>query len=188
MTDQDIIVAIRSGGKSFEQTSQRLLNDHIGMMNDIKTKLNLSISDAKDLYADALSALLWNVRTGKYKGESKLSTYLYRIFYNKSVDHIRHLTTNKNEATVEMSEKLEFETPKNDERRWIISMDASKMKEHINSLGTPCKGIIMDWAFWGYGMKEIAERNDLVSADKAKKNKYSCLQKLRKLLKAKNLL
>jgi len=188
MTDQDIITAIRSGGQFLEQASRRLLNDHIGIMNDIRGKLNLSISDSKDLYADALSALLWNIRTGKYKGESKLSTYLYRIFYNKSVDHIRHLTTNKNVPTSEMSESIEFQTHQNDERRWISSIDASHMKEQINVLGSPCKGIIMDWAFWGYGMKEIAERNGLESADKAKKNKYTCLQKLRKLLKSKNLL
>jgi len=175
------------GGSSKRKAVQQLFTQHQGMMYKVMTKLNLPFEAIKDMYADAVSAVIWNVDTNKFKGDSKLSTYLYRIFYNKSVDHLRHTTTNKNASYLELDDKNSPIAVESDERRLETSLDVERIKSEILELGNPCSAIIMEWAYWGYKMAEIAERNGLENADKAKKKKYSCLQKLRQTLKTKGI-
>lgn len=185
--EQQLIDAIRQGGKPKREAVQQLFLMHQGMMQTIKTKLNLSSESAKDMYADAVSSVIWNIEIKKFKGNSKLSTYFYRIFYNKSVDHLRHTTTNKNEAYFELEEDSNLVASENDSRQLETKLDVEKVKWEIQQLGKPCNSIIIDWAYWGYSMAEIAERNGLESADKVKKKKYNCLQKLRSVLHAKGM-
>ena len=54
---------------------------HLGMMHQIKGKFKLTDASIKDLYADAVSQLLWNIETGVFKGNSKLSTYLLSLIH-----------------------------------------------------------------------------------------------------------
>ena len=139
------------------------------------------------MYADAVSMVVWNIDTNKFKGNSKLSTYLYRIFYNKSVDLLRHTTTNKNEAYFELEDDNILTSSENESRQLESKLDVEIVKKEILELGSPCNIIIIEWAYWGYSMAEIAHRNGLESADKVKKKKYACLQKLRALLESKGM-
>lgn len=156
-------------------------------MHTIKTKLNMSSELIKDAYADSISTIIWNIDTQVFKGDSKLSTYLYKILYNKSVDLLRHSSTYKNEAYVELTDDIPQEATSDISRQLEIKLDVEKVKEEILQLGNPCNAIILDWAYWGYSMAEIATRNGIESADKVKKKKYNCLQKLRSLLKSKGI-
>lgn len=162
------------------------MRSNIGIMYDLKSKLKLPTQDIKDLYTDAISNLIWNVQTNKFKGNSKLTTYLFKIFHNKSVDHLRHISTNKNRQTDEIT-SIRLESGEDLESDTYNNIAFEQVKSEIKQLGSECKNILMDWAYWGYNMKEIATRNNLESANKAKKSKYSCLQKLREMLKSKNL-
>lgn len=121
------------------------------------------------------------MKTGTFKGQSKLSTYLFQIYTHKTVDHIRHISTHKNKAYIELSEDA-FDASFSLDKRIESKLDVEQVKQSISALGEPCKGVIMDWAYWGYSMKEIAVRNQLENAEKAKRKKYTCLQKLRSLL------
>lgn len=186
MTDQEVLSSIIEGGQSLENATQHMIQSNVGLMHDIMSKLNLSSFDVKDKYADAVSNLVWNIQTGKFKADSKISTYLYKILYNKSIDHLRHISTNKNRATVDIESHQHINTL-DDEHTTFQRMAFNEVKTEILNLGTRCQGVIMDWAYYGYSMKEIAERNSIENADKAKKMKYTCLQKLRLLLKSKKI-
>ena len=187
MQDQELISAIHSGGGEKRKAAQYLFLSHQGMMQTIKGKLKLSQEQIKDMYADAVSAVIWNIDTNIFKGESKLSSYLYRILYNKSVDLIRHITTNKNVAYLELLEDTPSPQLKDPERILETSLDVETVKSVILEMGEPCSKIIIDWAHYGYKMIEIAERNGLESADKAKKKKYTCMKMLQTLLKTKGI-
>ena len=187
LEDTEIIHAIRKGGKPKRDAASSLFISHQGMMHTIRTKFNLSSEDIKDAYADAVSIVIWNVSTKKFQGQSKLSTYLYRILYNKSVDLLRLSSTNKREPVEELSVDLSDDEVNDNIRVLETKLDVEKVKTEITTLGQPCSGILIDWGYWGYSMKEIAERNSLENADKAKKQKYSCLQKLRTILHAKGI-
>ncbi len=188
MQDREIIYGIREGGGAKRKSAQYIFSTHQGMMHKIRTKLHLSSEEIKDMYADAVSTVIWNIDTNKFKGESKISSYLYRILYNKSVDLLRHSTTHKNVAYLELSENENSSTTEEVERMLESSLDAEKVKVVIQKMGKPCSNIIIDWAYWGYSMSEIAQRNGLDDSDKAKKKKYTCMKKLRTLLLTQGML
>ncbi len=187
MSDQEVIKAIRQGGGAKRKAAYHIFSAHQGMMHTIQKKLKLDQDQTKDMYADSISAVVWNIDTNKFKGDSKLSSYLYKILYNKSVDLIRHITTNKYVDYHELTE--EENTPVSDDPERILetSLDVEKVKSVISDMGEPCSSIIIEWAYWGYKMAEIAERNGLETADKAKKKKYHCMKKLTTLLKTKGI-
>ncbi len=187
MQDQEIIFSIRESGGAKRKSAQYIFSTHQGMMHMIRTKLHLSSEQIKDMYADAVSIVIWNIETNKFKGESKISSYLYRILYNKSVDLLRHSTTHKNVAYLELSENWQIPAEENLERVLETRLDVEQLKSIIIQMGPPCNNIIIDWAFWGYKMTEIAERNGLENADKAKKKKYTCMKKVQALLKSKGI-
>ncbi|GLR19534.1 RNA polymerase sigma factor [Portibacter lacus] len=187
MQDKELLSAIREGGRAKRLAVDHLFNSHIGMMQTVQSKLHLSADQIKDMYADTISATIWNIDTNRFKGESKLSSYLYRILYNKSVDLLRHTTTNKNVAYLELAEESSALISEDQDRILESSLDVQIVKSELFYMGNPCSNIIMDWAFWGYDMAEIASRNNLENADKAKKKKYSCMKKLRLLLKSKGI-
>lgn len=186
MTDQEIIYAIREGGHDAESAVKNLMNMHQGMIYDMKSKIHLDLESSKDAFADALSMVVWNIKTNTFKGDSKISSYLYRIYYNKSVDLLRHLSTNKNRATQNIEDlDLASELSLND--NLDLKLDIEIVKDAIQSLGNVCKSIIMDWGYWGYSMAEIAIRNNIENGTKAKKMKYNCLKKLKEILVAKGM-
>lgn len=187
LEDREIIHSIRAGGKLKREAAASLFVSHQGMMHTIKSKFKLNSEAIKDAYADAISIVIWNISTKKFQGQSKLSTYLYRILYNKSVDLLRLSSTNKRGPVEELSVDLTDHEVDDNNRVLETKLDVEKVKLEIATLGKPCNSILIDWGYWGYSMREIAERNSLENADKAKKQKYSCLQKLRSILHAKGI-
>lgn len=142
-------------------------------------KVGIDKDDALDAYSDAIVELIHQVQKGNFKGESKLTTYFYRIFYFKCIDIIRKDSTNQ--------KKIEFDIEHeakslNIETQAIIKEDFLKMKGLISSLGDLCNQILMDWGYWGFSMEEIAERTKIGNAKQIKDRKYNCMKKLKTLL------
>ncbi len=178
--DQWYIRAIRAGGGAREEAVGRLLREHVGFVHQVHRKVGIGLEAAKDCYTDAVVALVEQVEAGSFRGESKLSSFLYRILYNKAVDLLRRKTTNPVTYPEQLPERgdagtLVEQLDRRDEVR--------RLHGHLDRLGEPCRQILLDWGYWGYGMQEIAERNGLADAGKAKRRKYECLQKLLALLK-----
>ena len=177
--ESNLLEAIRGGGRMREMATDHMMKEHIGFVYKIKSKLHLSEDVALDCFVDALADVIEQVGNGRFKEKSKLSTYLYQITYFRGVDHLR-----KNEIDIAHVDKL----PDNPEfiedlnRLIDIESEVKNLRSKLMSIGQPCEGILMDWAFWGYDMVEIAERNGLSSASIAKSRKYQCLQRLRKMI------
>lgn len=185
MQDSQITHAILEGGQSKENATHYLINQHIGFVHKVHKNLKLSFEEAKDAYTDAILALMNAVENQTFKGESKLSTFLYKIFYFKCVDLSRKNTTNRIDYMQEIPDvnASQIDTFKN----LLIKDEVKNLKIHMEKIGEPCKQILLDWGFWGYKMPEIAERVGLEDAGKAKRKKYNCLQKLLKIIKDQKL-
>ena len=180
MQDQQIAQAILLGGLEKEKAVQYLIDQHVGFVHKLHQNLNISLEEAKDAYTDAIMALIQAIENQTFKGESKLSTFLYKIFYFKCVDFSRKRSTNRIDYQVELpnissSEEDTF-------KQLIIKEEVKNLKVHMEKIGHPCQQILLDWGFWGYKMPEIAKRVGLKDAGKAKRQKYNCLQKLIKII------
>ena len=159
------------------------MEQYAGISVKMRRKFHLDREASLDLFADAVIALITQIESGTYKGDSKLSTYFYRIFYNKCVDLLRKNTTN----TVELDDnQAHLSVGKSELEHWHDRFQVEEIKVSLDKMGDPCRQILMDWGFWGYNMKEIAAKVGYSTADQAKKRKYKCLKQLRELIKQNN--
>lgn len=182
LSDKELISSIKSTIAIKEQCIKDFSAAHIGFIYKICNALGIDEFNAKDVYTDSLIAFMQQIELGLFKGQSKASTYFYRIFYNKSVDFLRKQSTNKIDYMDAIPDRnatnpfyLEFENKEEVKR---VSMTLEKM-------GNPCKTILKEWAFLGYKINEIAQRNNFGNADQVKRKKYTCLEALRKKLNIK---
>lgn len=178
--DQQVIEAIKAGGREKERCIGRLMTEYIQYAHAIKGKLGLTDDQASDAFTDAILVLTNHIERGIFRGDSKISTYLYRINYNKGVDLLRKY------ATKQASLKYEIPDIKDESadllKQMDIADDVADLKGYLEQLGEKCKSILLDWGFWGYSMEEIAQRSGLKDARSAKNRKYKCMERLMKLI------
>ena len=184
-SDASTLEEIRQGGKARENAVRYLIDRHIGFVYKISRKLRLDEDQAKDAYLDAVIAVMQQVETGAYRGENKLSSYLYQIFYYKSVDILRKQSTNWENYVEDVPDQI-------DERSDMLlhleqQESVNQVAALLEKMGNPCKQILMDWGFWGYQIQEIAERMGVDDPVKISRRKYKCIEALRELLKEKKM-
>ncbi|MFT6360107.1 MAG: RNA polymerase sigma factor (sigma-70 family) [Paraglaciecola sp.] len=179
-SDNQLIEALTKGGISREQAVTYLLNTFIHFVPTMVKKVGISKEQALDAFTDTLIDLIEQVVDGKFKGESKLSSYLYKIFYFKSIDLFRKNKTNRIDYGLQLLENPDS-MPTADEEM-DLKEQMKQLHKYLNKLGEPCKQILIDWGFWGYSMSEIAERIGLLGSVQAKDTKYRCLKKLRQMM------
>jgi len=179
-TDQEIIKVIQSGGTPRNQMAIYLMKHWKGYGHKLSKKYHLTPTQQKDAYTDAIVKLITQVDQGNFKGESQLSSYFFSILNNLCVDVLRKASSHKNKATEPIHEWTAVEEKAFE---WIGRKDLlGKIKFVIHRMGDNCKAILIDWGFGGYNMKEIAERQQLSSAESARSMKYKCMKKLKALL------
>ncbi len=181
-SDEELIAGIQQGGITRDKHLTYIFDQYAGFVVKLQQEKRLTLSEAKDAYVDAVVALGEKVANGKFQGNSKLSTYLYRIFSNKCIDVIRKKTARQVDMTYELPDLKDPE--KNLLDALAIRDQAGLLKEMVQELGAKCQQILMDWAYHGYKMDEIAQRAGLKDADSAYSQKYKCLKKLRERIKS----
>jgi RNA polymerase sigma-70 factor (ECF subfamily) len=84
MTDKQIISGIKEGD---EKCFKELVDKHQELVLNTCNSFLHNVADAEDLTQDVFISALKSV--DNFKGDSKISTWLYRIATNKSLNHIR---------------------------------------------------------------------------------------------------
>ncbi len=179
-SDKKLIEAICLGGKDREWATGQLLDQHIFFVKKLSKEFHQPEEWVLDAYTDALMLLLEHVTQGRFRGESKLSTYLYQILFNKCRDLLKKPSTNIVELN-EWTENWEASS-RTLLKSFIEKEEVTTLHLYLDKIGSTCKNILLDWGYWGYKMEEIAQRVGLENADQAKKKKYKCLQKLREII------
>ena len=156
------------------------MNAYIHYVPTVMKKVNIPKEEALDAFIDAILDLTEQVATGKFKGEGKLSSYLYKIFFYKSIDLFRKNTTDKLDYLEVLPEPSD-PGPSADSKLEIREAE-TQLHRYLDRLGEPCKQILIDWGFWGYNMTEIAARAGMENSVQAKDRKYRCLKELRKMM------
>lgn len=186
MTDGEIIQSIRRGGVGQEQSLHLLFSRHQTWVKAAVSKHKLTEDEALDAFSDAILALRKQVLLNKFRGESKLSTYLHSIFSRRCIDSLRKKSTNKVIASEYLPEMAD--SVPGVEQTLITGERFAELLSYIEQLGEPCKQILMDRYFWGYeDMAEIAKRAGVKNANTAGSLRYRCMEKLMKLLKGKKI-
>ena len=178
--DDALLKAIKAGGQAKEQAVSSLIDQYLYYVQNLQSKLGLSEEDAMDAYTDGILVLVNHAERDVFRGDSKLSTYLYRIIYNKGVDLLRKHSTNQSNLTYELPEVKD--DSQDLAKQLDIQGELKQLEGYLDQVGEKCKSILLDWGFWGYSMQEIAQRAGLKDAKSAKNRKYKCLERLMRLI------
>jgi len=175
----ELVTAIRNDSFEKNKYIKHLINDYQGFIHKVRSETGLDESILKDIYTDTVLLILQHIRNDTFRGESRLSTYFYKIFYFKTVDYIRQNAANRIEYTDELPEQ-------GDETQNITQLmeardEMALIVKLLDKMCSPCREIIMDWAYWGFKPDEIGERIGETDPVKYSKLKYNCIDKFKKL-------
>ena len=180
--DKQIIEAIRAGGIQKERCMNHLFRIYRQLVFRGQNRYKLNATDAKEVYFDSLLALVAAIDTARFKGESKISTYLFRVFENRCKNKVRDAMRYRaryewvfdipgfSDDAYNVLDKL----IKEEQMEWLDKV--------LEELGGKCKEILMLSEFMGYSMEEIAEKLNIGSAGAVTSTKYRCMQKIKSII------
>jgi RNA polymerase sigma factor (sigma-70 family) len=157
-----------------ERAIRYLIQRNYPMLEQFVLQHNGNQADAEDVFQEALTALILNIRRGSFKGDSSIHTYLFAIGKGIWYKRFRKQTRQRDrEAIVEMDE-VDTVTAEarllNEEQRHLLKSVFARLREK-------CADVLFLWAS-GYSMKEIADQMDYGSAQVVMNKKNKCLKQL----------
>lgn len=183
--EQILIANIRSGGVDQERAMSDLFKSYYTFIGMGKGRFNLSEDQSLQAYSDTLLSFRRQVIQGKFRGDSKIKTYLFRIFSNKCVDIIRKLPSKELETLENVHQ--DPVAPQDILRSLIIAEDFKELLREFEKLGESCKQILLLAEYQGYTSAEIADKIGFKNAHTVNSKKHKCLQRLRGNLAKLNL-
>lgn len=190
MSETEIIEQLKQGN---EQAFKKLVETHQKLVVNTCYGMVQNREDAQDIAQDVFIEVYRNIQ--KFKGDSKLSTWLYRIAVNRSLNHIRDNKKNKwfysfeDEVAVKSKHLQQLESSKSDRPEFELENKQRTLILHeaINSLPENQKVAFTLSKYEELSYQEIAEVMDLsvssvesllFRAKKGLQNKlYKCYKK-----------
>lgn len=136
--------------------------------------------EAQDVYQESIIVLYQNAQKPEFTLNCALQTYIYSIARRL---WLKQLNKNSNVYKIDSNnEGLEFADVSEEINEYQEKeLHISKMNESLESLGEPCKTLILDFYVQQLSMEDISEKFGYTNADNAKNQKYKCLQRLKRL-------
>lgn len=164
MSDTEIIEQLKQGS---ERAFKKLVDKHQKLVVNTCYGLVHNREDAEDIAQEVFVEVYRNI--DKFRADAKLSTWLYRIAVNRSLNHIRNnkkhrwFSAVKDEVAAKNRELLQVRTSKTDEPEYDLEnkQRAIILKEAINSLPKNQKVAFTLSKYEELSYQEIAEVMDL---------------------------
>lgn len=183
-TDEEIIEGIRAGGILRQKLAAQIYQQYMGYVYKGQQRYKLNLEEARDAYADAITGVCRHIEEGRFRGESKLSTYLFKSFSNRCVDKLRRRASNANVEWESLVPTMP-DKAKTMIQEIVLKEDTERLLALMDQLGENCKKILIDSEYYGFNMEEISERIGFKNAASVSSMKYRCMDKLKKLLRKK---
>ncbi len=119
----------------------------------------------------------------KFKGDSKLSTWLYRIAYNTSLDRIKKNKKHLKDVSIDEFTEREVKTIDNALEKMITMEKNDAIKRCIDKLPSDDSALMTLYYFDELSLNEMSEILDL-TANNIKVKLFRCRKKLATIMKA----
>ncbi|MEM7368739.1 MAG: sigma-70 family RNA polymerase sigma factor [Bacteroidota bacterium] len=179
-SDQELLTGLKAGGIQHEKWVKRLLHQYGGYVFKGIKKFNISKEAAKDAYIDAVTAVSRQIREGKFREDSKLSTYMYRIFSNYCIKQHHKDQRVQPEWSHEIPNLPD--SAQNRLQELIVSEKIAQLYHWLDQLGGNCKQILILRDFQQLSPEEIARKIGFKTAQSVSSKRYRCLENLRQLI------
>lgn len=135
-------------------------------------------ADAKDLFQEGVLDFLEKVWKGDLVLTCTVKTYLYAICKYKWLNQLRR--------KVPVVDIDDYEDPGEVlpafDNTHVPLPDGTELVAAVNSLGEPCKSLLIGFYYEGLSMEQIAAKLDYKSAQVVKQQKFRCKQRLKQTL------
>lgn len=182
MTDSEIIDLIQQGGIKKERALSLLLQQNWGLIKRGQNRYSLSVDESKEVLLDCIMAFASSVDREIFRRDSKIKTYLYRIFQNRASNKNRDLKRAASKYPFVEEMPIVPDKAKNMLQTMILEEENNWIEIFLEKLGDKCKDILTMQIFGGYSQEEIAQKLNFKTAKSVSTTRYRCLAKLKKLL------
>ncbi|MCB0835574.1 MAG: sigma-70 family RNA polymerase sigma factor [Bacteroidetes bacterium] len=177
--DSELLRMIKNGEREQETAISYLYEAYYNFVFTGSKKNKISIEEAQDVYSDAIITFRNHVLQDRYRGEAKISTYIFSIFSRRCIDVFRKNSTNI--VDIEKDLPVHIEDPSFSAlKSLLIDEEISHLNEYLHKLSETCRRLLLDFYYWGYSQTEIAERLQLKNPHTVAAKKYTCFQQLMK--------
>ena len=180
-SENELIRMIKNGERDQETAISYLFEAHFNYVYTGAKKYKISVDEAQDVYSDAIIAVRNHIIQDRFRGDSKVSTYIFSIFSKRCIDVVRKNSTNK--VDIDKDLPLDLQDPSLSAlRSLLIDEELSHLNEYLQKLNETCRRLLLDFYYWGYNQTEIAKRLQLKNQRTVAAKKYTCFQQLMKLI------
>lgn len=139
--------------------------------------------DGSDIFQDAVLILIEKVKSGQFKGNSSIKTFLSAIARNLWLFELRTRTRRKNRETLYMN--LE-DTTTGIEEVFFSNKQHLDLENIFHEIGENCKKILTGFYYEDKSMKELLTEVDYENEQVLRNKKSKCMKKLKELIQNNN--
>jgi RNA polymerase sigma factor (sigma-70 family) len=171
--EKQIILDLEAADKELNNKAFKFLYKHVyPLVYSFIRQRGGTKREADDTFQEAMIILFENVKSKKFRAESKVNTYLYSMVRNIWFSKLKKA---KREISVEdMSMTADIDVKKKPDSKEKIKL----IMQVLDTIGESCKSILKQYYFEHCTMNEIKEKMGFTSEQSAKTQKYKCMQKL----------
>jgi len=140
MTAQDRHQDIPQGFLAGQPAALAFVEDAVGRALGSRS-LNLR-EERADVHQEALRRLVVSFRAGQFRGDSSLSTYIYKVAHGAAIDHWRRVRRRREDQADESPEFWSRSAP-SDQARTLEAAETRRIVDRLLSdLGSPCRELL----------------------------------------------
>jgi RNA polymerase sigma factor (sigma-70 family) len=141
--------------------------------------------DGADIFQDAVLALIEKVKTGQFRGDSSIKTFLSAIARNLWLFEIRtRQRRKKRESSYMNGEATSTELHEN-----IFAKDnKTGLQEALAEIGAVCKKILIGFYYEDKSMRDMLTSFDYENEQVLRNKKSKCMKKLKEIIQSNNIL
>jgi RNA polymerase sigma factor (sigma-70 family) len=183
-TDSALIEGLLGSNAQRNKALRALYVENRGRICSYVKSNSGSDAAAKDVFQESIIAFYENVRDGKYRGESAVSTYLYSIAKFKWLNQIK-----KDKVRDGHHNQIEMERFEIDPLTHLIEKQRQEdIFGVLSELGSQCKELLIATLYHSKSMKDLVASGAFSSEQIVRNKKYKCLKRLKELIKQQPLL
>ena len=179
LTDQELVDGFRLRDAEIIES---FYDQYLPKVQAMIMRYGGTLSDAEDIFHDALIAVYINIRRNSYHLDHKthFSTYFFQVCKFRYLEQKRI----QNRRQLIESDNLEFIFPSDEDiERDIELMEMShRVHQLVEELDDHCIEILEAYYWQRKSMKEIADELNM-HANSVRNAKYRCIQKLKKIIR-----
>ncbi len=175
-SDDKILEDLRSDDESRINKALRILyKQHYPLALSIIKRRGGTEYETADIYQESIIAFYEAVRNNKFRGDSKISTWLHSTISNQWSVEVRKSRKYKTSSIENYTNK--FQSKSDDENQDNTELMRLIWKT-LDIIDEKCKQVLIDYYYHRLSMKEIMKKMGFKSEQVAKNKRYRCKERL----------